>query len=716
MRPRSPDTNAAIDAEYRIAWGNPGPVPPELRGRWCAIEVSGFPVRERPFLFLEFRRADGARVGERFHLGPSNRGHRGVGFAAAEASTVRLGAGGYRGGWDGVALRVVPCGTLLAAFRLLSRNWRELPALLGNARHEGGLKHHLREQLGQFVATHNAPRMDYPQWVNLYDTWLPDDFPPARDGRPLPSLSAIVFQHDARSAAALDATLASLRGQHAKLPFRVAAGGAALGPLLAESASDYVVVLQAGEVLAKHASLLIQAELAARGLPEIAIADEDCLARDGSRCAPLFKPEPNHALMLSGTLSRGAWVVRRDLLDDARLDARLDAHLDTARLDTAWAETLRTDLWLRRYRAGSVRSVRMPFVLTHRRRDAEAAPPAALAEVTAAHLRQSGLPMEAGPGVPLRVTIKRAASPPKVTIVTPSALRAPHVLRCVTAVLETTAYAEFELVVAVSQKGPLDRAQQEVADRICRDPRARVVTMPADRFNFSTVNNYAVGFTSGEHVLLLNDDVSPTAGDWLDHMVGHLADQRVGIVGAKLLYPDDLVQHGGVLMGLAGLCEHANRFLPRAEPGYAGRAGLAQELSAVTGACLLVRRAVYAQVGGLDEAYPSAFNDVDFCLRVREAGHAVVLAPDAVLHHHELQTYGSHYGGDRAPFHEAEVSRMRDRWVGAIAADPFHNPNLALVPGREWSPAFPPRLDPVMARWGEEKSVSPPLGANLMVP
>ena len=112
----------------------------------------------------------------------------------------------------------------------------------------------------------------------------------------------------------------------------------------------------------------------------------------------------------------------------------------------------------------------------------------------------------------------------------------------------------------------------------------------------------------------------------------------------------------------------------------------------MTGACLLIQRRVLEQVGGLDEAYPSAFNDVDLCLRVREAGYSVVFAPEAVLHHRELQTYGSHYAAERASFRNADVARMRTRWREVIAEDPFHSMNLSLVPGQEWKPAFPPRI------------------------
>jgi len=292
--------------------------------------------------------------------------------------------------------------------------------------------------------------------------------------------------------------------------------------------------------------------------------------------------------------------------------------------------------------------------------------------------------------------------PARVTIVVPSALRSAEAERCIGAVLAGTRYADFELVVAVSQPGPFDAAQRAMAARIEADSRARVLPLRAERFNFSWVNNKAVAATAGEHVLLLNDDVAPIEPGWLDAMAAHLADPAVGAVGAKLLYPSGTVQHGGVIMGLSGLCDHANRHLAGDVPGYAGRAVLAQELSAVTGACLLVRRRVLERVGGLDERYPSAFNDVDLCLRIREAGYSVVFAPEAVLHHDELRTYGSHYAGERALFEETEAARMRARWAGVIADDPFHNPNLDLAAGREWEPAFPPRLRPVQAVASQE--------------
>ncbi len=225
------------------------------------------------------------------------------------------------------------------------------------------------------------------------------------------------------------------------------------------------------------------------------------------------------------------------------------------------------------------------------------------------------------------------------------------------------------------------------------DPRARVVVLDVAEFNYSKANNFGASVSDSEILCLLNDDVEPIEPRWLEFMVGHLSDPHVGAVGAKLIYPDGRVQHGGVIIGLAGLCEHAFRYLRRDEPGYWGRAILEQEMSAVTGAALLVRRNAFEAVDGLDESYAIAFNDVDFCLRMREKGWSIVFSAAAELRHYESVSLGYHFSGERAALEQIEVARMRQRWRSVCIADPFHNPNLRLTLGREWTIAFPPRVE-----------------------
>jgi GT2 family glycosyltransferase len=422
-------------------------------------------------------------------------------------------------------------------------------------------------------------------------------------------------------------------------------------------------------------------------LPALVYADEDVLEPSGRRRTPLFKPEPNRMLMLSGTLSRGLWLIRR-----RELLAILCGLEDDA---TSWAETLRLSLWLGLYETGATQSGgtrRIPFVLTHRQTNAEAPPSKLMSSIVQAHLGRTAMPIEVASEWPMRLRARPLPRGRRVSLIMASTLRSTEVERCITTVLSNTQYEDLELIIGVSQPDPLTRAQRAVVARIEADRRVKVVSLCATEFSFSWTNNQCFKFASGELILLINDDVYPARPNWLHAMLAHLHDPAVGVVGAKLLYPNGTVQHGGVIMGLGGLCDHAFRSLAGDAPGYAGRAILPQELSAVTGACLLIRKSLLQKLSGLDENYPSAFNDVDLCLRAREAGYAVVFAPEAVLYHLESHSYGSHYAGGRAAFRDAEIERLRARWAHVVEEDPFHSPNLSLSSAREWEPAYPPRV------------------------
>ena len=218
-----------------------------------------------------------------------------------------------------------------------------------------------------------------------------------------------------------------------------------------------------------------------------------------------------------------------------------------------------------------------------------------------------------------------------------------------------------------------------------------------DAFNYAAANNAAVRQTDGAFVCLLNDDVAPLSSGWLAAMVGHLADPGIGVVGARLLYPDRSVQHAGIILRPDGTAEHAHRLLPYRASGYASRAVLSQEVSAVTGACLLTRRTLDDRLGGLDESFASAFNDVDFCLRARATGFGVEFAAEAELIHLESLSYGRHYARGDEVRAAADRSRMLMRWRAWCEEDPFHNPNLSRHAGGLWHPAFPPRVGSVSA-------------------
>jgi GT2 family glycosyltransferase len=584
--------------------------------------------------------------------------------------------------------------TLAACLLAIQRPLRLARALLGQ---RSGVAVRVRATLAS-VASGPVPT-SYPDWAMMFDTWSPHDqarllASPRR--AKWPTIGVVLFGRSQQGvpdstkagtgARALSASQESLARQI--LPCRCCMiGGFGNALTLSKAISDldceYVALLEAGEVLPAHALAVMADEVVRLGRPTILYADEDEIAADNIRRLPQFKPEPNHALMLSGTLSRGVWLVRRDLLAE---------HTDD---DTEWAEVLRLKIWLREYERGRAATThRIPYILVHRRPDTRAAPPGELARVVNDHFVRAHIPGRVEPGWPLRVEIiAPPADQSKVSIVVPSACRAPHVARCLNAVLSVTRYANFEVVVVISQSSPLDAQQTAILRQLEPDPRFRYIQIESRSFNYAAANNAGVAAASGALTCLLNDDVAPQDPDWLARMVGHLLDPRVGAVGARLDYPNGVIQHGGVIIGLAGLCEHTNRFLPSNQPGYCFRAIVDQEVSAVTGACLLVRRALYDAVGGLDVTYASAFNDVDFCLKIREARYAIVLCATTRLTHYESLSYGRHYSGESADERESkDVNRMVDRWSAVCEADPFHNPNLALQRGNEWALAFPPRV------------------------
>jgi GT2 family glycosyltransferase len=193
-------------------------------------------------------------------------------------------------------------------------------------------------------------------------------------------------------------------------------------------------------------------------------------------------------------------------------------------------------------------------------------------------------------------------------------------------------------------------------------------------------------------VCLLNDDTEVITADWLDEMVGQLLVPGVGAVGAKLYYPDGRIQHGGVIVGLGGVAGHSHRMSDRLAPGYYGRLLVAQSLSAVTGACMVVRRQAWDEVGGFEEENLAiAFNDVDFGLRLRQAGWRVVWTPHATLYHHESITRGPDDVGHRVHGFAKEIQFVKDRWGESLLHDPAYNPNLTLDT-EDFALAWPPRV------------------------
>jgi GT2 family glycosyltransferase len=246
----------------------------------------------------------------------------------------------------------------------------------------------------------------------------------------------------------------------------------------------------------------------------------------------------------------------------------------------------------------------------------------------------------------------------------------------------------------IVDNGSVQAATADYLTSIAADPRVRVIR--DDRpFNFSALNNTAARAARGEILGFVNNDVEVIGPDWLEEMVSRLCQPDVAAVGAKLLYGNGTVQHAGVALGIGGVAGHTGKGLHRLEPGYFGELQLARSVSAVTAACMLVKRAAFEAAGGFDEAdLAVAFNDVDLCLRLRQAGLRIVWTPYAELYHRESASRGSDavLVSKRQRFLK-EHALMRRRWRDVLDRDPYYNPNLSLATER-LAIAFPPRVRP----------------------
>jgi len=221
------------------------------------------------------------------------------------------------------------------------------------------------------------------------------------------------------------------------------------------------------------------------------------------------------------------------------------------------------------------------------------------------------------------------------------------------------------------------------------DARVRVLHYDAS-FNYSEINNFAVGKAGGTVLCLLNNDITVISEDWLTEMVGHACRSGIGAVGAMLYYPNDTIQHAGVIIGAHGVAAHAYNGYGRGYPGHMSRARLTQSLSAVTAACLVVRREAFEAVGGLDPALQVAFNDVDFCLRLLENGYRNIWTPFAELYHHESASRGYEDSPEKMSRFNGEVVYMRERWGRMIEHDPAYSLNHS-TNDELYQLAFPPR-------------------------
>ncbi|MCM1251926.1 MAG: glycosyltransferase family 2 protein [Clostridium sp.] len=267
---------------------------------------------------------------------------------------------------------------------------------------------------------------------------------------------------------------------------------------------------------------------------------------------------------------------------------------------------------------------------------------------------------------------------PKISIVIPNKDHIEDLKRCVTSILEKSSYDNYEIII-VENNSTSDEIFRYY-DELRGNFRIRMITYEGD-FNYSRINNLGVSKADGEYVILLNNDTQVITLNWMEELLMYAQRQDVGAVGAKLYYEDRTIQHAGVVIGLGAhrTAGHTHYRVSSNNLGYMGRLCYAQDVTAVTGACLMIKKEIYDKLGGLDESFAVSLNDVDFCLRVREAGYLNVFTPFAELFHYESISRGLDDKGASAERYNEESERFREKWRKMLEkGDPYYNPNFSL--------------------------------------
>lgn len=434
---------------------------------------------------------------------------------------------------------------------------------------------------------------------------------------------------------------------------------------------DYVALLDHDDELTPDALAEVARALTENPDADFLYTDEDKVAIDGRYYDAFFKPAWSPDLMLSMMYTGHLAVFRRSVLQDVGgFRPGYDGSQD---YDLVLRVTERTD-----------RIYHLPKVLYHWRAVPGSAAATLDAKPYALEAARRAIQDAVGrrgatatvegtrPGF-FRVRYEVTDTPPVAILMPTNGSSMPALRRCVESVLQLTEYPNFKLVVLDNSVGS-DRVRAYV-DEIA-DPRVVRHEASFKPFNFSLLVNFGAEITDEPLILLLNDDTEALDGGWLTAMVELAVQPAIGAVGAKLLYPNGLVQHAGVVLGIGAgehrVAGHSHKYYPGAHGGYAGFMLAIKNYSAVTAACLMVRRNLFDEVGGFDDTRLAvAFNDVDFCLKVRERGYRNVVTPYATLHHHESLSRGT-------PVNQAEVDWMVEKWGERLRDDPYYNPNLAI--------------------------------------
>ena len=453
---------------------------------------------------------------------------------------------------------------------------------------------------------------------------------------------------------------------------------------------DFIVLLDHDDKLSEDALFWMAKTINKQPDAKLIYSDEDKIDDKGIRKDPYFKCEWNYSLFLSQNFINhlGAY--------DAKLFNKIGG------FRPGYEGSQDYDMVLRFIEHISPDSItHIPRVLYHWRihknstaYKADEKPYALIAaqKAIADHLKRKKInaDVELLDNQMYRVKYMLPDTPPLVSIIIPTKDNFKILERCINSILLKTDYNNYEILIVDNNsedKNTLDYLQE------IRKNEKVTVLKDKQKFNFSSINNKAVNHVNGSYLCFLNDDTEVISTAWLSEMVSVGVQQGVGAVGARLWYPNNTLQHGGVVLGIGGVASHSHKRIPKGKGGYFNRATLIQEFSAVTAACMLLPKKVFLEIDGFDEENLTvAFNDVDLCLRIREKGYRIVWTPYAELYHHESLSRGEDRLDEKNKRFFLENEFMLKKWKTWIENDPAYSPNLTLK-AEDFSFAWPPRVD-----------------------
>jgi GT2 family glycosyltransferase len=433
----------------------------------------------------------------------------------------------------------------------------------------------------------------------------------------------------------------------------------------------WIVFLQAGDQLAPQALARFSEVIQAQGDAGVLYADEDKISPTGRRHSPQFKPAWNPDLLYSDPHYSHCWLIRADLC--IRTCEALNADGESPELYGIALEATS--------HCNSDQIFHLPEVLYHRLdQPGEARSSSQTAHSLQRFLARHGRDMEVfhhQTGGHL-IHWPLPDPPPLVSVIIATRDRG-DLLRCCLTSLAEHAQGNPPTELILIDNGSSEPETLSYLAHLEQQENVRVVRRPG-KFNYAALNNEAVSLARGELIALMNNDVEATHAGWLATMAAQALRPEIGAVGAKLLFPDGTIQHAGVLLGIGGIAGHAHKYLAADDEGYQLRLHLAHNLSAVTAATLVVRKALFEAVDGFDAInFAVNYNDVDLCLRLARAGYRNLFCPDAVLIHHESKSRGAPTSADENAEWQRERKTMLNRWGTILHADPYYSPHLSLL-------------------------------------